>query len=150
MAEADLIDPLTMARARAQLALRADAWPSFKVATSATLAVTGATVAVVGVSVAAKLLQSWMLPWLLGSAAFGSFLLTYSVLEARRIYERAVALTDLFNTVKQYEVLILDARSERNQYREQVSSLTLENNVLKNAILQLSPAAPNVQQEGRQ
>ena len=147
MAEPELIDPLTMARARAQLALQSDAWPSFKVAMWALLTVTGATGAVVGVSVTAKVLQGWMLPWLLGSAAVGSFLLTYAALEARRIYERAVALTDLFNTVKQYEILILDARSERNQYRDQANGLILENTVLKNAVLQVPPST---QGEGRQ
>lgn len=45
---------------------------------------------------------------------------TYLALEIRRLLERSDSLEDLLNVQRQYEVLIADARAERDETRKQV------------------------------
>jgi Zn-dependent protease with chaperone function len=137
MAEPDLIDPVVEARARAQLALRNDSWSSLKLAIGATLTATGVTVAACGLLVTVKSLEGWQVKWLVMAAFFGSAALSYLVLESRRIYEKAMALEDLFRTVRQYEILLRAEYAKVSVLDEQMRTLSNENSYLRTVSLPL-------------
>lgn len=111
-------DPLTDARARADLALRADAWPSLK-ATAWTFVFATGAIAAFGVAlVNQRLITKSQFGWLIVGAAFLTGPVVYAAHELRRLYERSLALYELANAMKQYEILLRDARAERDQLQQ--------------------------------
>jgi len=116
-------DPLADARARADAVLRADAWLSLKTAVWSCVTGTGAMTAIGAALVTQGLLSKALFGWAVLLAALLSGPLVYAANEMRRLYERSLALRDLVGAMKQYEVLIRDARSERDDAKSRVIAL---------------------------
>lgn len=131
MTPLDLSDPFTEAQTRARLALRSDAWSSVKTASGTCGAVVFGVAAVVALLLGSGSIDQTMVAWIMGSAFLASGPFVYFVLEARRIYEQALALRELIAAQRDLESLVRDARNERDGLQQQVARLTVENETMR-------------------
>jgi cytochrome c biogenesis protein CcdA len=124
-------DPLTDARVRAREALRSDFWPSFKVAAWALVFGTGATAALAFALFDREFITRLALIWIIALGAAVSGVGVFFAQELRRLYERSAALKDLYESQKQYEILLRDARAERDQQAQANRELMSQNAALQ-------------------
>lgn len=135
MTDALIPDPFHEARSRAINALKTRWVESLQLAGIAWASVTLSTGAVVAGMVSAKMLdgrQAWtaILAVLLATGP-----VTFCALEMRRLLERADALVDLLRLQRQYEVLIADARAERDTMRQRLTQSEQMSAALQLALL---------------
>jgi hypothetical protein len=111
--------------------LHSGSWSSFAVAALTLASVTIPTAGVaVGLLAQNVIVRSTMF-WLIGATAFVSIVLVFLALEGRRLYERSVVLRELYNAQKHYEILLRDARDERDQLAQANAELTHQNAALR-------------------
>jgi hypothetical protein len=130
MADAPAADRFTAARVRAQNALRARFWPSFRLSLIAFVGSLGVGGAVLqGLAVAQSLAPGtgWYIIGLFACA--GPF--TLLGLELHRLVERASALRELYDAQREYESLLQTARQERDEYRDKAIALAHQNEAVR-------------------
>lgn len=135
MTDALTPDPFNEARSRAINALKSRSVDSLRVALIAWASVTLTAGGVVAAMVSATMLdrhQAWtaVVAVLLATAP-----VVFCALEIHRLLQRSDALLDLLNVQRQYEVLIADARAERDQARQQLTQAEHMNGALQLALI---------------
>jgi hypothetical protein len=137
-------DPMADARARTKEALRGDVWPSIKVTAWAVVFGTGGTAVVAFGLFDRKIIEQPTMVLLIVLALFVSGVLVFLAQELQRLYERSEALRELYDAQKQYEVLLRDARAERDRLMETNVQLMHQHAALQafiqNGVLSLTAA----------
>lgn len=124
-------DPLTDARVRAREALRSDSWPSFRLAAAALVAGAVAIAALVFPLLDKDFISRTTLVWIIVLTLLVSSVGVFFALELRRLCERSAALRDLYDSQKQYEILLRDARAERDELAKAKAELIHQNAALQ-------------------
>lgn len=128
-------DPLEDARARTRQALNSDFWPAIKIATLALVTLPPTTAGAALGLLSQDFITRPTTLWLIALAVLAAPALVFLAVELRRIYERAAALRGLYEAQRQYEILLGDARRERDRLAESNTRLMHENAAL-NVVLQ--------------
>src|SRR5262245_56359871 len=129
------LDPLAEARERAKEVLRADFWPSLKVAAYAIVIAVAAASTLSTFLVQGKLTTPGGAFWIVATVAFIAGPVVFLANEWHRLRERAAALRALYDAQKQYESLIQVARDERDQAKLQATAMAAEIVGLRNATI---------------
>ena len=110
-------DPLSEARLRAQLALRSDVWSTLKAASVGFAGAVGLSLTSLSFLVLQGAMKSTTAVACFAAISVGTPIAIFLAIEFKRLHERSEALRELLQSVKQYEVLIRDARNERDEER---------------------------------